>query len=92
MNLGGIMFWALSEDDFSGQFCGRGKYPFINKAKSILFSNDPFTTFAPTSAPPTTQTTTLNGQTTQSTVTTTASTTTAPSGEKCFRGDGYYAG
>ena len=92
MSLGGIMFWALSEDDFNGQFCGRGKYPFINKAKSVLFSNEPFTTFSPTSASLTTPITTPIGQTTQSTITNTDGTTTAPSGDKCFKGDGYYAG
>ncbi|XP_076458614.1 chitinase-3-like protein 1 [Babylonia areolata] len=34
--LGGAMFWALDMDDFSGQFCGRGTYPFINVIKDVL--------------------------------------------------------
>ncbi|GFS04103.1 chitinase-3-like protein 1 [Elysia marginata] len=29
---GGIMFWALDLDDFSGQACGQGRYPLIRAA------------------------------------------------------------
>ncbi|XP_066931308.1 chitinase-3-like protein 1 [Clytia hemisphaerica] len=32
-NLKGYMFWALDLDDFSGKFCGQGKYPLMNAAK-----------------------------------------------------------
>lgn len=27
--LAGIMWWSLDMDDFSGRFCGQGKYPLI---------------------------------------------------------------
>ncbi|PVD37775.1 hypothetical protein C0Q70_00376 [Pomacea canaliculata] len=29
MNLGGVMFWTLDQDDFSGTFCGKGRYPLL---------------------------------------------------------------
>ena len=32
-NLKGYMFWALDLDDFTGSFCGQGKYPLLNAAK-----------------------------------------------------------
>ncbi|XP_033939747.1 acidic mammalian chitinase-like [Pseudochaenichthys georgianus] len=33
---GGAMVWSLDLDDFSGTFCGEGKYPLINTIKSGL--------------------------------------------------------
>ena len=39
--LGGAMFWALDLDDFTGTFCGQGKYPLINFVKSQLQSSIP---------------------------------------------------
>lgn len=30
------MFWALDSDDFSGNFCGQGKYPLIKSVLSVL--------------------------------------------------------
>uniref|UniRef100_A0A3Q1H2A4 Acidic mammalian chitinase n=1 Tax=Acanthochromis polyacanthus TaxID=80966 RepID=A0A3Q1H2A4_9TELE len=33
---GGAMVWSLSLDDFSGTFCGQGRYPLINTIKSGL--------------------------------------------------------
>uniref|UniRef100_A0A8C9XIU8 Acidic mammalian chitinase n=1 Tax=Sander lucioperca TaxID=283035 RepID=A0A8C9XIU8_SANLU len=33
---GGAMVWSLDLDDFSGTFCGQGKYPLINTIKSGL--------------------------------------------------------
>ncbi|XP_068121620.1 acidic mammalian chitinase-like [Hyperolius riggenbachi] len=35
-NFGGAMVWALPLDDFSGEFCGQGKYPLMNTLKSAL--------------------------------------------------------
>ncbi|XP_069616230.1 acidic mammalian chitinase-like isoform X2 [Ranitomeya imitator] len=35
-NFGGAMVWALPLDDFSGHFCGQGRYPLMNALKSAL--------------------------------------------------------
>lgn len=39
LGLGGIMFWSLALDDFTGNFCGEGKYPLLNAAVEAL-NND----------------------------------------------------
>ncbi|XP_053101265.1 probable chitinase 10 isoform X3 [Hemicordylus capensis] len=36
---GGGMVWAIDLDDFSGSFCGEGRYPLINTLKSSLSGN-----------------------------------------------------
>lgn len=28
-NLGGLFMWSIDMDDFSGQFCGKGKFPLL---------------------------------------------------------------
>lgn len=34
--LAGAMIWSLDFDDFSGTFCGQGKYPLLNTVKKTL--------------------------------------------------------
>ena len=34
--LAGMMWWAMDLDDYSGQACGRGKYPLISGVKNML--------------------------------------------------------
>jgi len=53
--LGGGLFWALDFDDFTGTFCGNGKYPLINQVKSIFNNQSNLqTTKASSSKSPTT--------------------------------------
>lgn len=35
---GGAMVWTLGLDDFSGNFCGQGINPLVNKLKSVLMN------------------------------------------------------
>ncbi|RMZ96009.1 chitotriosidase-1 isoform X1 [Brachionus plicatilis] len=36
--LGGIMFWSMDMDDFSGSFCKKGKYPMVKTTKNLYLS------------------------------------------------------
>ncbi|KAM4701924.1 acidic mammalian chitinase-like [Discoglossus pictus] len=65
-NFGGAMVWALPLDDFSGQFCGQGKYPLMNTLKSALgisFPNcqTPTVTVSPNTAVPSAAAPTASG-------------------------------
>lgn len=97
--LGGIMWWAIDIDDFSGQFCGEGRYPLINASKKNWLhggsppdvttddtpsSTDDATT-ATTEAPDTSDAPSTEETTTKST---TKSTQKPPSGD-CVTGKYY---
>ena len=34
-NFGGVMFWSLDLDDFTGRYCHQGKYPLLSKVKNV---------------------------------------------------------
>ncbi|XP_008145373.2 acidic mammalian chitinase-like [Eptesicus fuscus] len=50
---GGAMVWAIDLDDFTGTFCGQGRYPLMNALKSALSVSTP-NCRVPTSTPGTT--------------------------------------
>ncbi|XP_030622915.1 acidic mammalian chitinase-like [Chanos chanos] len=87
---GGAFVWALDLDDFSGQFCGQGKYPLIQHLKSLLGSDLP--PLPPTTAPPPkpSGTSTVTATTTATTTTTTATTPVPGSGFCAGKHDGLY--
>ena len=38
--LGGLMFWSIDMDDFSGSVCRQGKYPIVKNVRDLyLFDN-----------------------------------------------------
>lgn len=49
------MFWDLPLDDFSGAFCGEGKYPLISAVAKELGDYNPPPPPTPRPIPPTTQ-------------------------------------
>ena len=34
-NFGGVMFWSLDLDDFTGRYCHQGKYLLLSKVKNV---------------------------------------------------------
>lgn len=34
------MFWSLDSDDFTGEFCGQGKFPILKTVLSVLNEDD----------------------------------------------------
>ncbi|MBN3324876.1 CHIA chitinase, partial [Atractosteus spatula] len=54
-NFGGAMVWSLDLDDFSGTFCGQGKYPLINTLRSGLGTSSSGCTPPAHPLPPVTQ-------------------------------------
>uniref|UniRef100_A0A8C6UVW0 Acidic mammalian chitinase n=1 Tax=Neogobius melanostomus TaxID=47308 RepID=A0A8C6UVW0_9GOBI len=52
-NFGGALVWTLDLDDFSGQFCGQGKYPLISHIRSALETGATAKPPFPTSTTPT---------------------------------------
>ncbi|AWP10327.1 putative chitinase-3-like protein 1, partial [Scophthalmus maximus] len=73
-NFGGAFVWSLDLDDFSGEFCNQGNFPFISHLNTLLVLRSPDVT--PTT--PTTLSTTKIPTMTTNTTTTTSPTTTTP--------------
>ena len=45
--LGGVMFWSIDLDDFTGNFCNQGKYPLLNLINTQLKSANVITPSTP---------------------------------------------
>ena len=79
-------------DDFSGSFCGQGKYPLVNGVKNYYGNGNLIssTTSKPTDS---TSTTTIKSQTTIKALTDTTTKITTQNNipnNLCFNGNGYY--
>ena len=42
LNLAGVMFWDLSMDDFTGDFCDLGRFPLISLFQTCLIAGCTF--------------------------------------------------
>ncbi|XP_059178259.1 uncharacterized protein LOC131957453 [Physella acuta] len=40
-DLGGIMFWSLDLDDFTGDYCGEGRFPLLSAITATLLTSSP---------------------------------------------------
>ncbi|XP_029291479.1 acidic mammalian chitinase-like [Cottoperca gobio] len=88
---GGAFIWALDLDDFTGQFCGQGKYPLISYLRSLMDSDFPPPPHVTTRPP---VITTIHSDSTSSTTSTSAPTTTTAktSTTTVVSGSGFCAG
>jgi len=76
MGLAGGMFWDLSLDDTTGNYCDQGKFPLISLFNTCMDSD-----ITTTQAPPATTTAPTSTTTTGITTTTTKSQSTSTSGQ-----------
>ena len=79
--LKGAMFWALPLDDFTGNFCGAGRFPLMNAVKQELLNQEPLvpTTKSLTATKPkSTKVTATKGATVKTTKATTKKATAKP--------------
>ncbi|XP_059164023.1 probable chitinase 10 [Physella acuta] len=51
IGVAGVMFWSLDQDDFSGTFCGQGKFPLLNTVKTLSGKDEISSTTNPTLNP-----------------------------------------
>ncbi|KAK3083195.1 hypothetical protein FSP39_016475 [Pinctada imbricata] len=56
LGLGGVMFWSLDIDDFTGNYCKRGRYPLLTAIAKTSQEYKPIITTTQTTKKPTTKT------------------------------------